>query len=375
MTIFTLSNLLAAYYSCRKKKRKTINAIKFELDLETNLLQLKYSLETRTYQPKKSICFVVTYPKIREIFAADFADRIIHHLLVAQIEPYYEKIFIDNSFACRKGKGTHKALKNLHQDLKWGFYAQFDIQSFFTSIDKKILYEIIRQKIVRLKRNPIWKEEILYLTQTIIFHDPTKNYRINGDKTLWEKLPQQKSLFGVLVNKGLPIGNLTSQFFANVYLNELDQFVKRKVKVKYYFRYVDDLVLLSDNLDELKKWRVKIGKFLQNKLRLQLHPDKDKYGLVSEGIDFIGYIIRPNYILSRKRVVDNLKAKLHYFNQVKIPPSKEEIKQMIARVNSYYGHFRHANCYNLRKNLYEKHFGILKTYLKPVDDYHSFKIK
>jgi retron-type reverse transcriptase len=322
MTIFTLPNLLAAYYSCRKKKRKTINALRFELDLEANLLQLKYSLETRTYQPKKSICFVVVYPKIREIFAADFADRIIHHLLVAQIEPYYEKIFIDNSFACRKSKGTHEALRILHQDLSSGFYAQFDIQSFFTSIDKQILYQIIKSKITQVKRSKYWKNEILYLVKTIIFHDPTKDYRINGDKSLFEKLPRQKSLFGIPKNKGLPIGNLTSQFFANVYLNTLDKFITGKLKVKYYYRYVDDLVLLSENADELKMWRIEISKFLEEKLKLHFHPDKDKYGLVVEGIDFIGYVIRPDYVLSRKRVVDNLKTKLHYFNQLKIPPSK-----------------------------------------------------
>lgn len=152
-TIFTLPNLLIAYHSCRKKKRETINALKFELELEANLLQLENLLKTHTYQPKKSICFVVIYPKIREIFAADFSDRVIHHLLVTQIEPYFEKIFVHNSFACRKGKGTHEAIKKLRQSLKTGyyaqsenFYAQFDIQSFFTSIDKIFFIELPHRK-------------------------------------------------------------------------------------------------------------------------------------------------------------------------------------------------------------------------------------
>ena len=127
--------------------------------------------------------------------------------------------------------------------------------------------------------------------------------------SLFDLIPDHKSLFKVPPNQGLPIGNLTSQFFANVYLNTLDQFITKKLKVKYYYRYVDDLVLLSGNFDELKMWRREISRFLDSRLKLHFHPGKDKYGLVSEGIDFIGYIIRPNYILSRKRVVDNLKAK------------------------------------------------------------------
>jgi len=370
--------------------------LKFELNLETNLLQLQKELKNRTYIPKRSICFIITYPKIREIFAADFSDRVIHHLLVAQIEPYFEKTFIYNSFACRKRKGAHKALKKLRQGLdkitknltRPVFYAQFDIQSFFTSIDKMILYKTIQLKISRLKRNQDWKKEILYLLRTIIFHDPTKNYVVNGEKALYDRLPLQKSLFGVRAGMGLPIGNLTSQFFANVYLDNLDQFIKRGLKAKYYFRYVDDLVLLSDDLNELKKWRGEIGQFLGEKLKLRLHPDKDKYGLVSQGIDFIGYIIKPNYVLSRKRVVDNLKTKLHYFNQglllvsnnqkvetlpLKTPSGKEEIRKVTAMINSYYGHFRHANCYRLRKSLWKKNFGILKEYLEPINNYSYFK--
>lgn len=375
-TIFTLPKLYQAYISCRKRKRKTINALKFELNLESNLLYLKKELESRTYQPKRSICFVVTYPKTREIFAADFSDRIVHHLLVAEIEPYFEKTFIYNSFACRKEKGAHKALKKLRQSLnkitnnqtKNAFYAQLDILSFFTSIDKNVLYETIESKIIKLKRHQAWKEEIFYLLKTIIFYDPTKNFVVKGRRALFEKLPPQKSLFGVPSDKGLPIGNLTSQFFANVYLDSLDQFVKRELKIKFYFRYVDDLVLLSCDLSELRKWRNKIDCYLKVKLKLHLHPDKDAYGSVYQGIDFVGYIIKPDYILSRKRVVNNLKTKLYFFDQVSRPPTKDEIKQAVAMINSYFGHFRYCNGYNLRKNIYENHFGKLKNYLKPQKD-------
>lgn len=326
---------------------------------------------------------MVTYPKVREIFAADFSDRIIHHLLVSEIEPYFERVFIHNSFACRKGKGTHKAIKSLRRNLNKvtknhaqnAFYGQFDIQSFFTSIDKKVLYGIVEAKIVKLKRHPAWKDEILYLLKTIIFHNPAENYVIKGRRELFKELPPQKSLFYVHTNRGLPIGNLTSQFFANVYLDCLDQFIKRRLKIKYYFRYVDDFILLSNDENEIKRWRNLIDHFLGEKLKLNLHPQKNKYGSVYQGIDFVGYVVKPGYILSRKRVVNNLKIKLYFFNQISHPPTKEGVKKMTATVNSYYGHFRQANCYNLRKNLYEKHFGILKEHLKPLNDYRYFKIQ
>jgi hypothetical protein len=210
---------------------------------------------------------------------------------------------------------------------------------------------------------------------------------VKGRRELFKELPPQKSLFYVHPNKGLPIGNLTSQFFANVYLDCLDQFIKRELKVNFYFRYVDDFVLLSQNLNEIKRWRNQISHFLRKKLGLKLHPQKDKYGSVYQGVNFVGYIIKPNYILSHKRVVNNLKTKLYYFNrglllfpgnqmQKALPlsrqPTKEEVKLMTNTVNSYFGHFCQANCYNLRKNLYEKHFGELRNYLKPEKDLSFF---
>lgn len=395
--LFNLENLLKAYFSCRIRKRKTINALKFELDFEKKLLNLKKQLKNHTYKPGRSICFVVTYPKIREVFAADFSDRVIHHLLINQINPYFEKCFIYDSFACRKEKGIHMALIRLKKFLQQitknktqkAFYAQLDIKSFFVSIDKNILFDILKKKIIKMPRSQNWKQEILWLVKTIIFHDPTQNYYLKGKKELFDQIPPQKTLFKTPAHKGLPIGNLTSQFFANVYLNELDQFIKRKLKAKYYLRYVDDLVLLSQNIEQLKKWRDEIDCFLQNQLKLKLRPNKQIFKSVYSGINFIGYIVKPCYILSRKRVVKNIKTKLHYFNQglllvsknqkqealsLTTPPTKEEIEQMLAMVNSYYGHFKHANCYNLRKNLYEKHFGELKKYLKPIKDYQYFEM-
>lgn len=387
----TISNLLRAYYSCRKNKRRQLVAIQYETVAETQLTHLLHQLKSRSYQLAPSSCFVVTYPKLREIFAADFKDRVTHHLLINAIEPNFESRFIFDSYACRKDKGTHQAVKRLQSFLRKitqnqtrdACYLQLDIQSFFTSIDKKILYSILVKHLTKYRHS----SDLLWLAQLIIFNDPTHNCKIKGNAKLLAQIPTHKSLFHTPWIKGLPIGNLTSQFFANVYLNELDQFVKRELKVKYYLRYVDDLVLLSRHPQQLTWWRHAINQFLHDHLSLQLHPAKDRTDSVYSGIDWLGYIVKPDYVLCRRRVVANLKSKLHAFNQGYLlqssnqhpmatpiinSPTADQLKTILSVINSYYGHFKLANTYHLRKNLYEKNFGILMKYLKPVGNYDYF---
>jgi RNA-directed DNA polymerase len=360
-------------------------------------LKLELELKNRTYRPKHSICFAVKYPKAREIFAGNFRDRIIHHLLVNELEPKLDPKFIDQSYACRKNKGAHKATKDLKRSInkitknrtKPSYYCQLDIKSFFCGIDKSILSKIINQKIKKVYSHQN-QNDLIWLANIIIFHDPTRNYYLKGDKETLNNIPANKSLFGISKNKGLPIGNLTSQFFANLYLNELDQYIKRELKIDYYFRYADDMLLLAESKQKLKTAQKQIEHFLNNKLKLKLHPDKTKYGSIYQGIDFVGYIIKPDYSLVRNRTVNNLKTKLYHFNQglllisnnqiqealpLSKPPTESEIDQILAVVNSYYGLFGQANCYNLRKNIYQKHFKKLKKYLEPVGNYQYFKLK
>lgn len=386
---FTLEEVLKAYLSCRKNKRNTINQIKFELNLEENIFNLYKALNNGTYYPGRSICFVVTYPKLREIFAADFKDRVIHHLLVSRIEGYFEKRFIFDSYACRVNKGVHKAIERLNKFEKYNkYYLSIDIKSFFSSIDKNILYSIIVDGGGVNSKKIFLNKSTKYLLKIIIFYDPTLNYCIKGDKDLLNKIPFNKSLFRTPKGKGLPIGNLTSQFFGNVYLNQIDQYIKRTLKVRYYIRYVDDLILLSNDKNKLLRWREDINNYLINNLKLELNKNKDKLGSVKDGINFLGYIIRPNYKLSRRRVVSNLKNKLYFFNkgyllssnnqkQIALPLSKKlsnvELNKMLATINSYYGHFKHANTYRLRRNLYIKFFGNLKKYLVPVNKFRKVK--
>ena len=380
MGVFSFQNLLTAYYQCRKRKRKTINAAKFELNFEERLLQLEQELKTHSYQPGQSIYFVITNPKPREVFAADFRDRVIHHLLVNYLEPIWEKKFIHHSYSCRAGKGAHYAIKDLKRFSRKvsnnfsqsAYYLQADVSAFFMSIKKALLFNLIK----RHTKHP----EILWLTKQIIFQDPIKNFYQKGDPNLSRLIPSHKSLFEVPEGQGLPIGNLTSQFFANVYLNELDQFAKHQLKIKYYLRYVDDIVILHQNPEQLKIWHQKLNQFLKEKLKLHFHPKKSVLQSIYRGINFVGFIIKPHYSLVRRKTVGNLKRKLWQFNQAPLPETaeifNEQLQQILAVINSYYGQFKHSHTFNLRKSIYQKHFRILKSYLKPADqNFSHFKIK
>jgi len=384
LDVFSFQNLLKAYYQCRRRKRKTINAAKFEINFERELLKLEQELKNHTYRPGRSICFIITDPKPREVFAADFRDRIVHHLLVNYLEPIWEKKFIHHSYSCRRNKGAHCAIKDLKRFLrqtsgsfsKPACYLQADVSAFFMSLKKDILFSLIKKHI----KHP----DILWLTEQIIFQDPTKNFYRKGDPKLFRLIPPHKSLFKIPKNQGLPIGNLTSQFFANVYLNELDQFVKHQLKIKCYLRYVDDIIFLHQNPEQLKIWSSEIDNFLQNKLKLNLHPQKQILQSIYRDINFVGFIVKPAHTLVRNRTAKNLKRKLYLFNQKILsldmehpirlwtPELRDDFKKIYSTVNSYYGHFRHANTFKLREHLYEKHFGILKIYLIPADKNYSY---
>jgi hypothetical protein len=241
-TLFTFEALEASYRECRRRKRGTANALRFELDLERNLSELARDLQSGTYRPRRSVCFLATWPKLREIIASDFRDRVVHHFLVKKLEPIFEKVFIHDSFASRKGKGTHAALDRLAEFIprvtqnhtRRAWYAHLDIRSFFPSIDRQVLHGLVAK---RIPDSPALR----WLAALWIFHDPTLGAIWKGDPKLREMIPPGKSLFTAPPGKGLPIGNHTSQFFASVYLNELDQFVKHRLKARYYLRYTSTI--------------------------------------------------------------------------------------------------------------------------------------
>jgi len=355
----TFKALYEAYLRCRKHKRNTHNALAFELNLIENLTHLETSLNNYSYTPSRSVCFLTTSPKLREVFAADFKDRVVHHLIVPVLEQVFEPKFIHDSYSNRKNRGTHMAVKRAQKFTRaTTYYLQLDIKNFFYSVDKVKLFEMIKQELVsnyhKVIHTTIALPKMLWILNKIIFHDVTRGVVIKGDKKLIAKLPANKTLFKVPKSHALPIGNLTSQFFANVYMNGFDNFVKRKLKVKYYLRYVDDFVLFSTSSEQLESWKNEIEGYLLRELSLALRDDL-RLRKNSDGLDFLGYIVRPHYMLSRQRVVQNFKQKkAHYlqkYENQKGTMGLEEIKKFLSVQASFMGHIKHANSYNLQEKI------------------------
>ena len=316
MDAFTPQVVLKAYLDCRKRKRGTLNAIAFEQKLGSNLVSLTNSLNDGSYYPGTSICFVVRNPKPREVFAADFKDRIVHHLLVRDLEQYWEKVFIYDSYACRKGKGTLAAVDRLAHFMrsitlngqKRAWYLQCDIKNFFMSIDKSILWKLLLKGMQKQFGGNV-PEAFKDLLYKVLMHSPTTDFSNKSSEKLWSCVPHEKSLFFAQEGKGLPIGNLTSQFFANVYMNMFDQFIKRVLKVKYYIRYVDDFILLSEDRLQLVGWLGQIRNFLRENLALSIK-STSKIASLSGGINFLGYIQHMHYRLVRRRVAFTFRRNL-----------------------------------------------------------------
>lgn len=353
--MFSFKNIYNCYKECKKNKSNKINTLQFEANLLDNLWKLYDELNSKQYKIGKSICFLANSPKLREVFAADFKDRIVHHILVKKLEPFYEKKFIFDVYNNRKNKGIHTAVKRaqsyMHRYNNDGYYLQLDIKGFFYNLDKNILFKQLFSDISN--SNIEDKKNILYIANKIIYHDPTRNYIFKGNKKNLYCLPSHKTLFKIVKHKGLPIGNLTSQFFANVYMNKFDNFIKRELKVRSYIRYVDDFVLFDKSKKKLIELKQKIEYYLKQNLDLTLREDS-KIKRFNEGLDFLGYIIRPNYILVRNRVVNNYKykkAKFYKYYENGGDTKLEPILKYNETRNSFLAHVKHANSYNLIKTI------------------------
>lgn len=345
---FTFEDLLKAYYECRKRKRNTYSALKFEVELEKNLLKLYRDLKTGNYKIGRYICFVVTSPKPREVWAANFRDRIVHHLVYNAIKDRFYKRFIKDTYSCIPKRGTlacaRKMLKYAraasHNYKVKTYFLKADLSNFFVSIDKKILFKLLT-KYVKEK----WIVDLLKL---IVFHDPRKNVYIKSNDKIFKLLPPHKSLWNNKNSNGLPIGNLTSQFFSNVYLDVLDQYVKHHLRCKFYCRYVDDFVILSYSSYELACFVKMLSKYLESELKLILNPKKCFINNITKGIDFVGFFIKPHRLLIRKSTIYKIKLLLEKW---KINPLRFEmpyIVDFLFSVNSYLGIVKHTLSFNFR---------------------------
>lgn len=388
MDAVTPKDLMRAYIDCRKRKRNTPNSILFEQNLCSNLVTLLSELNNGTYYPGTSTCFVVRNPKPREVFAADFRDRIVHHLVVRELEKYWERVFIYDSYACRKGKGTLAAVERLHTFMRKvtvngtrrAWFLQCDIKNFFMSIRKEKLVQFLDRGLKKqFKSKTAAPEWLRHLSHLLVMHSPTTNFVDKSRPEEWRCVPYEKSLFYAADGCGLPIGNLTSQFFANIYMNELDQFVKHTLKAKYYIRYVDDFVLLSGNKQQLHDWLTQIQEFLKEHLSLNLKSEI-KLCPVHNGINFLGYVQHVHHRLMRRRVVSTLKGTLFLRSRpgsqqtLKGPFSYSSLCSLRSILNSFFafssksnGRKDYATAITLHKRWLKKYFIFTdtKVVLKP----------
>ena len=323
----SFEDLVEAYFDCRRTKRNTASALAFETDLERNLVGLFDELAAGTYRPGPSICFVVTRPKPREVWAAQFRDRIVHHLLYNHIGGRFEHAFIADSCACIKGRGTLYAARRLEAKVRsvtrnWSrpaFYLKADVANFFVAIDKRVLTGQLEARIPE----PWWRD----LALQILFHDPRPDVVLRASPAEMALVPPHKRLLEQPAHRGLPIGNLSSQFFANVYLDRLDQFAKHVLRARHYVRYVDDFVLLHEDRAWLAATLGEIAAFLPRELGIRLNPAKTIIQPVDRGVDFVGQVILPWRRFTRRRT---LREALRRTAQA----TPEDLRQT---ANSYFG--------------------------------------
>jgi retron-type reverse transcriptase len=352
--IYEIKNLLNSFKAVMSDNSENIPIVRYYFDLEGNLFDLQKKLITNNFYTKPYKRFIVSDPKRREISAPHFEDRIVQHAIVNIIEPIFEKTFIEDAYACRVKKGTHFALKRLKKFLQstrsfYGknkniFVLKCDIKKFFASISWNILIEILSKKIK--------DKETMSLLEKII-----TSYTVYGKNT--KDNAYQENLFdvnwsipvSVSKRRGLPIGNLTSQLFANIYLNELDQFVKRVLRERWYGRYMDDFFVISGDKKHLEKIKNKINTFLENKLKLTLHPKKSFIQNVKYGVCFVGYRIFFDHVLVRGSTLRRFQKK--YRKKLKkVLGGLLEEKKLEACKQSFRGHLKHANTYWLDKKMF-----------------------
>jgi len=315
-TIISVDNLLVAWGEFLRGKKHRKDVERFSLHLTDNILSLHHDLEEKTYRHSSYTAFKVNDPKPRDIHKASVRDRLLHHAIYRVLYPHFDRKFIFDSFSCRRGKGTHRAINRFrkyvnlvsrnHTRTTW--ILKCDIRKFFANIDHEALIKILNSHLK--DKNTIKLLEIVIMS----FH--TKNRP------------------GV----GLPLGNLTSQLLVNVYMNELDHFVKRELKVKYYIRYADDFVVLNENKEYLENILSKISSFLETRLKLSLHPDKVFIKTIASGVDFLGWVHFPHHRIPRTSTKNRMFRNL-----------KQNRKK--STLDSYIGLLSYGNTYKLKQRI------------------------
>ena len=336
--ITSFKNLFLASRKARKGKRQKENVAAFEENLGEELIRLQKELRTKTYHPGVYREFTIYERRKRKISAAPYRDRVVHHALCNIIEPIFEKGFIFDSYACRKAKGTHKAVERFTEfSGKHGYVLKLDVKKYFPSIDHEILFRKIMRKIKCA--------DTLWLIKKIIDGS-------NPQERVADYFPGDTLFEPYVRRRGIPIGNLTSQFFANIYLNDLDHYVKEQLKCQCYIRYVDDITVLGDEKRMLWKVKAAIEEFLV-KDRLKLHPGKTLVAPVSTGIDHLGYRIFPTHRRLRKDNSLRFRTKFRRLSRL-FNKGLINWEKLNAPVQSWIGHAKHADTWGLRKSIFDE---------------------
>lgn len=337
-TVTSFANLLRAYRTARRGKRSKRGVAEFGLNLERELLALQRALRERTYQPGEYRLFTIYERKPRVIAAAPFRDRVVHHEVMQVIEPLFDRTFLSDSYACRKGKGVHAAVARYQAWAQtYRYVLKMDVQQYFPSIDHELLKGKLRRRVT--------DASVLDLVDRIIDSSPrgvTAPCYFPGD-----------DLFTPLGRKaGIPIGNLTSQFFANLYLDDFDQYIKQVLKVRPYLRYVDDMVALDHDKARLAEIRAAVRERLAID-RLQLHPHKAQVSPVADGLNLLGYVVYP----SRRRLrSDNghwFARKLRRMAEI-YRVGRLAWDAVVASTQSWIGHAQHADTEGLRRVIFSQ---------------------
>lgn len=313
-----------AWKEFKKGKEGKLDVQEFFLDLEKNILNLFRKIKNGKYEHSKYAHFFVCDPKLRSIHKAEVMDRVLHHSIVKHIGPLFERSFIFDSYSSRIGKGTHRAIKRLKRfcltltknKTKTAWALKCDIKKFFDSVDHEILLVLIKEKVK--------DKELLNIIERVI--------RSYDDG--W--------------GRGIPLGNLTSQLFSNIYLNRLDNFVKRELGVKYYLRYADDFIILNEKKDQLEKMIPILNSFLTTNLKLNLHPKKLTIKKIHQGIDFLGYVIFPTHIILRTKTKRRMFKKI-IMGKAKLKSRDIDKKSFNQSLQSYLGLLSHCRGWEVKK--------------------------
>lgn len=356
-------DLYAAFICAKRHKAKKPYVQHFERNLKENIESLCDDLWTRRYKPEPSTCFVIQRPKKREVFAAQFRDRIVHHLYYNYTHELFEHTFIQDTYSCIPGRGTHYGIERMEQHIRheshnWQrpcYALKIDIRGYFMHINRLRLLDIATASLTKMAdhqanggmtwRDVIDMDFILWLTHEIVLLDPTDGCRHVGSPSEWDDVDASKLMDNAPADCGMPIGNLTSQLFSNVYMNPFDQMVKRVLYFMHYGRYVDDSATISSDRQRLTDAIPVMRDFLKDELCLDLHMGKTQIIDVRYGVEFLGAFIKPyrTYICNRS---------LSRIRQEAADVRHMGRGQAFRTVNSLLGVMSHYSSYNLRRKIF-----------------------